>query len=187
MVRINRVYTRKGDHGETSIMGKSRLPKDHPRIEAIGTIDELNGILGVVVQEFKKKDRIRTLLVEIQNDLFNLGAELAVPLPLRRPDTPVLKEEKIVRLEKEIDRYNKDLPPLRSFVLPGGGRKSAYLHLARTVCRRAERRLVTLLKKDPFPTLGIPYLNRLGDLLFVLARYTSFKAKEKETLWEPGR
>ena len=189
MVRINRVYTRTGDQGETSLAGKHRLPKDHPRIEAYGTVDELNALLGMALAWLPEEtplQPIRKTLRRVQNELFDLGAELAVLPQDRRPSTPRIRPAQVEQLEKEMDQLNETLPPLTSFILPGGGKAAAWLHLARTVCRRAERRLVHLLRQEPFPTEGIKYLNRLSDYLFVAARYVARTAGEEETLWEPG-
>lgn len=191
MVRLTRIYTRTGDKGTTALGSGQRVRKDHPRIEASGDMDELNAVLGLVVASGIDKEA-SDLLRGVQNDLFDLGADLTVPAtrssragsaskrqPLR------VTPEYITSLEAAIDRHNASLSPLRSFVLPGGTSASAWLHLARTVCRRAERRLVALSRRDTVNAHAIIYLNRLSDLLFVLARRANDGGRS-EPLWQPG-
>jgi cob(I)alamin adenosyltransferase len=189
MVRIHRVYTRSGDKGSTRLAGGQKVDKASPRIEAYGTVDELNAVLGVVVAAAEAAPELAILvgrILRIQNELFDLGSQLAVLKADRRPDTPVVAPTDVTRLEHEIDEMNTELPPLQSFVLPGGGMISAQMHVARTVCRRAERRLCALAAVDELDGTEIPYLNRLGDWLFVAARYVSAKLGRAEVLWRPG-
>lgn len=178
--RLTRIYTRTGDQGDTGLADGSRLPKDAPRVEAMGAVDELNSTIGLVLAE-DLPDDARTLLVNVQHDLFDLGGELAVP------GHAILSERHIGALEAALDRYNVALPPLKDFILPGGSRAAAHAHLARTVCRRAERRVVTLLKSETAPALAAPYLNRLSDLLFVLARALNRDAGTPDVLWQQGK
>jgi cob(I)alamin adenosyltransferase len=192
MVRINRVYTRTGDEGLTRLAGGQRLSKAHPRIEAYGTVDELNAFLGFAREVLLKArssqgQNLAERLLRIQNELFDLGTELAVLPEDRRPDTPTLPPDSVDLLERELDEMNESLPPLTSFILPGGGEISIRLHLARTVCRRAERTIVRLMEeKIELPPHLLRYLNRLSDWLFVSARYISWHEGEKEHLWQPG-
>lgn len=190
MVRINRVYTRTGDDGSTGLVGGDRVSKASLRIECYGTVDELNAVLGVVgvaLADSKAADALAPILLRVQNELFNLGAELATPDPERRARSPQVIAADVTRLEAEIDELNEDLPELRSFVLPGGGAASAYLHLARTVCRRAERLLVALAAEEPdtVSAAALEYLNRLSDALFVFGRYAAAADGQAEPLWEP--
>ena len=185
MVRIDRVTTRGGDGGETSLGDGTRQPKDAPRVEAIGAVDEANATIGLLrlhcpKAEYPAEDAI---LAEIQNDLFDLGADLCVPgnagARLR------LNTDKITRLETHIATLNQSLPPLSSFVLPGGSAASAHAHLARTISRRAERRVVTLARGETVNPNVMLYLNRLSDLLFVLGRRLNDNAAQ-DVLWVPG-
>ena len=190
MVRINHVYTRTGDKGKTGLVGGARVAKDHARIEAYGTVDELNATVGMVraaLARSKAKKALDGILARVQNELFDLGAELATPDAERRKRGPAIAEHHVTRLEEEIDRLNEDLPELRSFVLPGGGDVAAFLHLARTVCRRAERRTLTLSRKEGIGAHVVPYLNRLSDALFVFSRSAAKADGFEEPLWEPAK
>lgn len=182
MVRLTRIYTRGGDKGETSLGSGSRVLKSDARIEAIGDVDEANATIGWVRQHTSKT--IDGLLTRIQNDLFDLGADLCIPE--EKPDALRIIASQVDFLEKEIDGYNQSLEPLTSFVLPGGSKASAALHLARTVVRRAERSLIKLHQAQAVNAEAIKYLNRLSDLLFVLCRYLNDKGK-KDVLWVPGK
>ncbi|HZM70547.1 MAG TPA: cob(I)yrinic acid a,c-diamide adenosyltransferase [Candidatus Cryosericum sp.] len=185
MVRLTRIYTKTGDKGTTALGSGKRVRKDHPRIEACGDVDELNAVLGLVVAgglDGEASDLLRS----VQNDLFDLGADLTVPAARVSGRAPLrVTPDYIAPLEAAIDRHNAALSPLRSFVLPGGTTASAWLHLARTVCRRAERRLVALSRREAVNPHAIIYLNRLSDLLFVLARRANDGGKS-EPLWQPG-
>ena len=194
-IRINRVYTRGGDLGETSLVGGPRVAKDAIRIRSYGTVDELNAVLGLVRTANREtpggseEDRARldVLLTRLQNELFNLGSDLATLPQDRHPRQPVIQERHTLFLEKTIDEMNEGLPELRSFVLPGGGWVSAFLHQARTVCRRAERLVTTLARQEAVGKHALVYLNRLSDLLFVLGRWAAKTRKEGEPLWDPAR
>jgi cob(I)alamin adenosyltransferase len=179
-----KIYTRKGDKGQTSLIGTSRVDKDSPRIQAYGTVDELNSVLGLTVLSAGSPP-VRELLGEIQHQLFALGADLAqvsTGKPFR------IGEAEWRNLEAEIDRFEEDLPPLRHFILPGGSPGAALLHFARTVCRRAERRAVKAFKSDPtLNPQALTYLNRLSDLLFVLARFENMQAGGAEQIWRGDR
>jgi cob(I)alamin adenosyltransferase len=190
MVRINRVYTRTGDDGTTGLVGGARAPKDDPRIEAYGTVDELNAAVGLVRAALSRSaagPRLEPILRRVQNELFNLGAELATPDEVRRARSPAVAERHVEALEREIDELNGDLPELKSFILPGGGEVSALLHLARTVCRRAERRAISLGRAQPIGEHAIRYLNRLSDALFVFGRWAAKTDGQPEPLWEPDK
>lgn len=185
---INRVYTKTGDAGTTRLAGGQVLEKDSLRIEAYGTIDELNSVLGIAAESLRDAgpDKLRSRILRIQNELFDLGGELAT-LPADRHEKQILvSEEDVVRLESEMDEVNADLPSLRSFILPGGGMTAAYLHQARTVCRRAERCLVSLVRVDPERPECVRYLNRLSDWLFVMGRQAASSSGFGEVLWRPG-
>jgi len=194
-IRIDRVYTRGGDKGETSLVGGQRVAKDSLRIESYGTVDELNAVLGRArvanrdAPAASDADRLRldALLERLQNELFNLGSDLATLEGDRRKGQPVVEDRHVKRLEAEIDELNAGLPALTSFVLPGGGPVGAVLHEARTVCRRAERAVTALARKEPVGDRVLPYLNRLSDLLFVLSRWAARIRREPETLWDPAR
>ena len=190
-IRITRVYTRRGDRGETDLVGGARVPKDHPRIDAYGTVDELNAALGTV-RAFNASerghDRVRreldAILRKLQSELFDLGAELATPPSSFVQGMFRVGESEVTALETIMDRCQKDLAPLQSFVLPGGGRTSALLHVARTVCRRAERDVLRLMRAEDVGAGPLRYLNRLSDLLFVLSRWMGRHQGEREFLWE---
>ena len=186
---INRVYTKRGDAGETSLAGGQRVAKDSERIEAYGTVDELNAAIGVARASAEQASlaQLVEILLRVQHELFNLGSILATLPADVHPRQARVTEREIARLEAEIDKMNEGLPELRSFVLPGGSRLNAELHVCRTVCRRAERRLVTLARMEDVPPEAVRYLNRLGDALFVWSRWASHAAGETETLWEPNR
>ena len=181
----SKIYTKRGDKGETSLIFGERVSKDHQRIKAYGSIDELNAALGLAVSTIKN-GKLYKLLQNIQNELFNVGAELASPRKLKKKTNKYyhLEQSKILELESIIDLYNEKLPPLRSFILPYGTFTSSALHLARTICRRAERETVSLSKQEKINPNILIYLNRLSDLLFVLARYVNKKAKISDTLWK---
>src|SRR5437763_3834174 len=191
---INRVYTRQGDSGETALVGGQRVPKDGLRIEAYGTVDELNSFLGAaratVNQLAVDEPRLALLgaiLLRVQHELFNLGSILATLPQDVHPRQPRVTDSEIAQLETEMDAMNEDLPPLRSFVLPGGSRVDAELHVARTVCRRAERIVVALGRAESAPPEAIRYLNRLSDALFVWSRWANHISSAPETLWEPNQ
>ena len=182
-VRLDRIYTRGGDRGETSLGDGSRVAKTDPRIEAYGAVDELNSAIGFALAG-DLPEASRPWLERIQNELFDLGADLSVPFGDERRERLRITQVQVDRLEELCDRANADLEPLRSFVLPGGTEGAARLHLARTVCRRAERRAVGLAAFECVNPLAIAYLNRLSDLLFILARDAN--AGSAEPLWQPG-
>jgi cob(I)alamin adenosyltransferase len=177
-----KIYTKTGDAGETGLFGGPRVSKDSPRIEAYGTVDELNALLGLVRLE-PLPEEIERMLAKIQNQLFDLGAELASPEPDRK-GTNILGESQIAWQETLIDRFETELLPLKAFILPGGTRGAALLHVARCVCRRAERCVVTLQRTEPLSTVPIVYLNRLSDLLFVAARVVNHRAGVADVPWE---
>jgi cob(I)alamin adenosyltransferase len=186
---INRVYTRTGDAGETGLAGGQRVPKDSARIEAYGTVDELNAFVGsarVTAQELGLSE-FGSILLRVQHELFNLGSILATLPEDVHPRQARVTDQEIARLEAEMDRMNEGLPPLRSFVLPGGSRLNAELHVCRTVCRRAERRLVSLSRMETVPPEAVRYLNRLSDALFVWSRWSSAQSGAAETLWQPNQ
>jgi cob(I)alamin adenosyltransferase len=173
--RLSRIVTRTGDDGTTGLADGTRVTKDSARIHALGSVDELNSHLGVLLAETMAAE-VRELLLRIQNDLFDLGGALALPAA---PFT----SDKLSRLDDAIAHYNADLPPLKEFILPGGTRSAALCHVARTVARRTERDLATLAHLEDVPENSLPYLNRLSDLLFVLSRSLNRAAKQNETLW----
>lgn len=186
---INRVYTRRGDGGETSLVGGQRVPKDDLRIEAYGTIDELNSFIGIARQSCieSQLDTLADILHRVQHELFNAGSILATLAADVHPKQARVTPADSDQLEREIDRMNEDLPPLRSFVLPGGSRLNAELHVCRTVCRRAERICVALARGTDIDPAIITYLNRLSDALFVWSRWASHQTGIPEVLWEPNR
>lgn len=178
--RLSKIYTRTGDQGATGLGDGSRVDKDHPRVEAFGDLDELNSVIGLVLTE-ELPAMVREALVHIQHDLFDLGGELSVP------GRVAFSEKPVARIEALIDQMNAELPYLKEFILPGGQRAAACCHLARAVCRRAERRVVALARTESINPHALQYLNRLSDLLFVLARYINQQAGVPDVLWEPGR
>ncbi len=177
------IYTKKGDFGETSLWGGKRVKKSTLRVDAYGTIDELNSILGVVIATLPKNTRLSEELIAIQHDLLEIGSLLADPnaLPF------ALLADRVGEFEVMIDQLTDTLPPLKNFSLPGGSLAGAQLHVARTVCRRAERRIVSLLDKEPIDTGLITYVNRLSDLLFTMARYTNNALGAEEVIWHTRR
>ncbi|HWP24222.1 MAG TPA: cob(I)yrinic acid a,c-diamide adenosyltransferase [Candidatus Binatia bacterium] len=193
MVRITKVYTRGGDKGETSLVGGKRVPKDSSRIEAYGTVDELNSIVGLA-RVFNEENLaagdghqfLDAVLRQIQDELFDLGSELATPPEYFKEGMYRVGEGEIKRLEQWIDKCQEDLAPLKSFVLPGGGRIGAYLHQCRTVCRRAERDILRLSREEELNPNVIKYVNRLSDLFFVLSRWIAKQTGEPEYLWQRG-
>jgi cob(I)alamin adenosyltransferase len=178
--RLTKIYTRTGDAGTTGLADGSRVTKDAPRIEAIGAVDELNSVLGALLAE-KLPDAVRACLDNVQNDLFDLGGELSVP------GHAIMSNAHVERLERALDGFNKALPPLKDFILPAGSRPAALAHVARTVCRRAERRLVSLSRKQKVAPALLAYVNRLSDLLFVLARGLNRVAGHPDVLWQQGK
>lgn len=189
-MRIDRVYTKVGDRGETSLIGGDRVSKASPRIEGYGTIDELNAVLGLVrtaLESSKAGPHLLPILHRVQNELFNLGAELACADLSTRTKLPRIEARHVAALEADIDALNDQLPALKSFVLPGGGWASAWFHLARTVCRRAERLVVGLAASEDVGDQALPYLNRLSDALFVFGRWAALQDGQPEPLWEPEK
>ncbi len=192
-ISITRVYTRLGDRGETALVGGTRVPKDSPRIAAYGTLDELNAIMGLVrvFNEERLTDGeahrwLDQVLRRLQNEIFDLGSELATPPEAFVEGMFRVGDAEVRGLEVLMDECQESLEPLKSFVLPGGGRISGFLHLARTVCRRAEREVLALSRVEPIGEGPLRYLNRLSDLLFVLGRWVGKHTGEKEYLWERG-
>jgi cob(I)alamin adenosyltransferase len=196
-ISITRVYTRLGDQGETALVGGRRVPKDSPRIGAYGTVDELNAVVGLVrvfnAERLKTRGAARkhhawldATLQKVQNQLFDLGSELATPPDAVYEGMFHLGEAEVTELERIMDACQKELPPLKSFILPGGGRIHGFLHQARTVCRRAEREVLALSRVEPVGEWTLRYLNRLSDLFFVLGRWAGKHAGEKEYLWQRG-
>jgi len=187
---LNRIYTKRGDSGETSLVGGQRLPKDALRIECYGTVDELNAVTGLACVTARLDERtlpLAGILLRVQHELFNLGSILATLPGDVGPRQPQVTEADVARLESEIDSMNAELPPLRSFVLPGGSELDAKLHLCRTVCRRAERLTVALARSESVPSVTVRYLNRLSDALFVWGRWANLKLGAAEVLWDPNR
>jgi cob(I)alamin adenosyltransferase len=184
MVVLNRIYTKTGDRGETALGDGTRLPKHALRIACTGTVDEANAAIGLARLETFAE--LAAMLARIQNDLFDLGADLCIPQSSRRSEGALrITDSQVERLEHEIDAMNADLAPLTSFVLPGGTRAAAYLHLARTVVRRAERLIAELATQESVGAAALKYMNRLSDHLFVASRYANEKGA-KDVLWEPG-
>ena len=190
-IYLSRIYTKHGDKGETSLVGGRKVGKDSPRIEAYGTIDELSACIGLARTALgapgapEGAAALAAILLRVQNELFNLGSDLATLPEDRRPNQPLIEARHATALEQEIDSWNATLPELRSFVLPGGGMVASYLHLARTVCRRAERLIVALADAEPIGAAVIPYVNRLSDALFVMSRHAARLYGEPEPLWQP--
>jgi cob(I)alamin adenosyltransferase len=178
--RLSKIATRTGDKGETGLGDGSRVPKDHARITALGEIDELNSALGVLLAE-ELPEAIRAELLEVQHDLFDLGGEVSIP------GHSLLKAERVAALDAWLELWNKELPPLKEFILPGGSRAAAAAHLARTICRRAERSIVTLGKKQSVTTVARQYVNRLSDLLFVAGRALNRAAGAGDVQWRHQR
>jgi cob(I)alamin adenosyltransferase len=178
--RLSKIVTRTGDAGTTGLGDGSRVTKDSPRIEAIGAVDELNSMLGVLLAE-ALPDEVAACLTAVQHELFDLGGELSIP------GRAAVTDDHVARLENAVEHFNADLEPLKEFVLPGGTRAAATAHVARTVCRRAERALVTLAQSEGVGTPARKYLNRLSDLLFVLARALNHRAGRPDVLWRHDR
>jgi cob(I)alamin adenosyltransferase len=180
-----KIYTKTGDKGQTSLIGGTRVPKYHPRIEAYGTVDELNSFIGLI-RDHDISPEIKTLLIRIQDRLFTLESQLALD-PESKPGRPLprIHEEDITELETSIDKMNEGLEPLTSFILPGGNVVVSYCHVARCVCRRAERITIRLSEVHPVEAINIKYLNRLSDYLFVLARKLAKDLNVPETPWKP--
>jgi len=193
MIRLNRIYTKAGDGGTTRLVGGQKIEKSALRLEAYGTVDELSACIGLARSALLKSGGppeavpVAGLLKRVQNELFNLGSDLATLIADRHPKQPRVEDRHVLALEAEMDEMNQHLPELRSFVLPGGGPAAAHLHLARTVCRRAERATVRLSETEEIGELVLPYLNRLSDFLFVLSRHVSRIYGEDEPLWEPEK
>ncbi len=190
MVKLNKIYTRTGDKGTTGLGTGERVEKHDPRIAAYGTVDETNAVIGIVRLHLAEDDAaVDEILFRVQNDLFDLGADLCVPDRGEKLEYEPLRISlaQVERIEGEIDRLNAELEPLKSFVLPGGSAASAYLHLARTVCRRAERLMTELAidENEPVSEAAMQYVNRLSDLLFVAGRYVNQRGKG-DVLWVPG-
>jgi cob(I)alamin adenosyltransferase len=191
MVRLNRIYTKAGDGGQTRLVGGQKVAKDSLRIEAYGTVDELSSCLGLTRAALATAPvpagaaELSAVIGRVQNELFNLGSDLATLPADRHPKQPLIEARHVTSLETEIDAWNESLPELRSFILPGGGWVAATLHLARTVCRRAERLVVRLRETETIGDQVLPYLNRLSDALFVMSRHASRLYNEPEPLWEP--
>ncbi|HSU30099.1 MAG TPA: cob(I)yrinic acid a,c-diamide adenosyltransferase [Bryobacteraceae bacterium] len=190
---LNRIYTRSGDKGQTGLVGGQRVAKDHLRIESYGTVDELNSFIGLarttaehLAKGTERLGRFSAILRRVQHELFNLGSILATLPGDVHPKQPRVTHADVEQLEREIDEANEELPRLRSFVLPGGSRLDAELHVCRTVCRRAERLLVSLAREESVPDEAVQYLNRLSDALFVWSRWVNHVLKASETLWEPN-
>lgn len=198
-MRLTRIYTKTGDKGDTGLVGGVRVPKDSDRIEAYGTVDELNSVIGIVRAFFKEESVGATRgaalaaelfketdprLYKIQNILFVVGSDLATAPGKSYPNQVFVQDKQVTELESWIDEWQKDLKPLPEFILPGGGKVASFLHQARTVCRRAERLVIRLSRKEEVRPEVIRYLNRLSDALFVLARWLAQKLGEPETLWD---
>ncbi|HLT89611.1 MAG TPA: cob(I)yrinic acid a,c-diamide adenosyltransferase [Woeseiaceae bacterium] len=179
--RLSKIYTRTGDDGTTGLGDGSRVQKDDPRVEAYGTVDEANSAIGVVLASPAVPEDVRACLTEVQHDLFELGGELCIP------GHRAVEASFVSRLERELDRWNADLPALKEFILPGGGPAAAACHVARTVVRRAERRVHTLAQRETVRPEVLQYLNRLSDLLFVVARVLARAGQGQEVLWNRER
>lgn len=175
--RLSKIYTRTGDDGTTGLGDGSRTNKDSLRVEAMGDVDELNAVIGILLSEPLAAE-IQDTLTRVQHDLFDLGGEICIP------GHAMVKAERVSALEETLDRLNEQLQPLKEFILPGGFRAAAYCHLARTVCRRAERQLTRLSREEPVTTISLQYLNRLSDLLFVMCRAINKQAEVPDVLWK---
>jgi cob(I)alamin adenosyltransferase len=193
-VYLSRIYTKTGDKGQTALVGGKMVAKDSPRIEAYGTVDELNAVIGLLRKANQEepgpdasRGRLDSILERVQNELFNLGSLLATLPEDIAAEQPRIEPRHVEALEREIDELNENLPPLRSFTLPGGGWVSSYLHLARTVCRRAERVVVTLASIEQVDADAVRYLNRLSDALYVFGRWNVRERNEQEPLWRPEK
>lgn len=188
MVKINKIYTRTGDDGTTGLVGGDRIAKDHPRVNAYGDVDELNSLIGWArtLADESKLYVLLEKLEKIQHQLFDIGAILASPAGATHSSLPTINEIKIKQLESWIDDATADLPELRSFVLPGGNQLNCSLHLARAVCRRTERAVLSLSRTEDVPKEILIYLNRLSDLLFAFARFASMQTGAREYLWSPS-
>ena len=186
MPRITKVYTRSGDDGTTGLGGGQRIPKDSLRIEGYGTVDELNSVLGAAHCECTDS-QIKNWLQEVQNDLFHLGSDLCLlEEDKKKYSVPQIEPRHVKRLEEMIDTCQEELSPLEEFILPGGTKGASLLHIGRTVCRRAERIVLTLSREDEVSEQVIPYLNRLSDLLFVLARFENLRNSVEDIFWNPS-
>ncbi len=175
--RLSKIYTRTGDDGTTGLGDGSRINKDSLRVDAMGDVDELNSVIGIMLTE-NMPDTLVSALIQIQHDLFNVGGEICIP------GYVILQKVRIDDLEKMIDTLNDDLTPLKEFILPGGAKAAAYCHLARTVCRRAERKLIELHRNEKVTDISLQYLNRLSDLLFVMCRSINKQAGVSDVLWK---
>lgn len=179
--RLTKIYTRTGDGGSTGLADGTRVAKDAARIEAMGAVDELNSSLGVLLAEESLPDDVRACLTDIQHDLFDLGGELSVP------GHTIVGPAHVARLEALLEKFNGALPPLKDFILPSGSRAASLAHVARTVCRRAERRVVALSHGETLAPALVPYLNRLSDLMFVLGRTLNRRSGASDVLWQQGK
>ncbi|MGP4844233.1 cob(I)yrinic acid a,c-diamide adenosyltransferase [Marinobacter sp. 1Y8] len=178
--RLSKIYTKTGDDGSTGLADGSRINKDALRVEALGTVDELNCQIGVLIEYLVEEDAMTAVLRRIQHHLFDLGGEFAIP------DSALIQSGLIDWLEETLDKWNEDLPPLKNFILPGGNKVAAHSHLARAICRRAERIVVALGHEESINPFGRQYLNRLSDLLFVFSRVLARRNNGEEILWQPG-
>lgn len=178
--RLSKIYTRTGDSGTTGLGNGTRVEKDDPRIEAIGTIDELNSQIGLMLAGVLPEN-VNQMLTHIQHDLFDMGGELCMP------DVSTISQNQVDYLEQSLDQLNSDLSPLKEFILPGGCESAAICHVARAVCRRAERCVNTLAKQETISDITLKYLNRLSDLLFVIARHLNAASGHGDVLWKPGK
>lgn len=186
MVKLDKIYTRGGDKGKTSLGNGKRVYKNSIRIDAFGTVDETNSILGIAIIGLKSP--LKEMIFRIQNDLFDLGADLCVPESDSLDYEPLrITQTQVDRLENEIDEMNSNLNPLQSFILPGGSIESSYLHLARTIARKAERLIISLSQKEKINPVTIKYINRLSDHLFVIARLVNKHNQKEDILWVPGK
>lgn len=181
-----KIYTRRGDDGSTGLFGGPRVRKDDLRVSAYGDVDELNSALGVAREELLAQPDLLEVVDSLQSELFTLGAELATPQAEQAPkEVPRIQPSHVERLEREIDRLTATLPEMKNFILPGGSRPGSSLHLCRTICRRAERKVVTLAETSPVSSVALAYVNRLSDLLFVMARAANLRSGGREIPWKP--
>jgi cob(I)alamin adenosyltransferase len=178
-----KIYTKTGDDGTTSLFDGSRVDKSHLRVTAYGEVDELIAYFGVVASSFEKKSEVKDLVIKLQHHLFALGAKLANPKDKKQKEKANFDKEKIEFLENTIDYFDEKLPPLKNFILPGGSIRASHLHYARVVCRRAERAIIKLHHNEPVNSTILVYINRLSDLLFILARYVNFEEKIADIPW----